>query len=286
MRLPAPLSRRKTNAHKNDFGHIFILAGSRNMVGAAALTALSAMRSGAGLVTLGIPKSLNRVVQKKIACVIMTFPLAQTKELTLSMAAYKEIKERLSSFDILALGPGLSTNASTKLLIQKLIKTVNKPLVIDADALNALAEDLKILKQNKTVKILTPHPGEMSRLTGFKKNYIDENRSSVAKKFARQYHCILLLKGHKTVVASPAGEVYMNTTGNPGMATAGSGDVLTGMIAAFLGQGLSGFQAAKYAAYLHGKAGDLAAKEKTAVSMIATDIIEKIPKALRSLRRP
>lgn len=281
MRLPAPLLRLKSNAHKNDFGHILILAGSRNMVGAAALTSLSAMRSGAGLVTIGIPESLNSVVQKKISSVIMTLSLRETGEQTLGLNAYSQIKRKLNAFDVIAIGPGLSVNKDAQKLICKIVAVMAKPMVIDADALNAIAKNISILKKNKVVKVLTPHPGEMARLTGLKKNFIEKNRQKVAKDFARKHNCVLLLKGHQTVVASPTGEIYINKTGNPGMATAGSGDVLTGMIAAFLAQGLSGFEAAKWGSYLHGKAGDLAAKEKTKASMIATDITTNIPKAFK-----
>jgi len=268
--------------HKNDFGHILILVGSRNMIGAATLTSLAAMRSGAGLVTVGIPESLNNVVQKKISSVVMTWPLKETKEITLSLAAYPQITKRLDSFNALAIGPGLSTHSATQRLILKIIHHSKLPLVIDADALNALAKNLNLLKKNKGVKILTPHPGEMSRLTSLTKDFIEGNRQKIAKDFAKKHHCTILLKGHRTVVASPEGKTYINQTGNPGMATAGSGDVLTGIIAAFLGQGLSAFDAAKYGAYLHGLAGDLAAKKFSQTALIATDIIDHIPQAIKN----
>ncbi len=247
------------------------------MLGAAALTSLAAMRSGAGLVTLGIPKSLNPIVQKKISNVIMTLPLNETAQQTLAFSAFQQIEKRLVKFDAIAIGPGLSTHPGTQKLILKIIETAKLPLVIDADALNALANNLPSLAKTKTTKILTPHPGEMGRLTLFKTDYIEKHRRSIAQNFAKAYHCVTVLKGHHTVVASENGEVYINKTGNPGMATAGSGDVLTGMIAAFAGQGLSGFEAAKYGTYFHGKAGDLAARYKTRLSMIATDIIDHIP---------
>lgn len=284
MRLPAPLSRRKPDAHKYHFGHVLVLAGSPTMLGAAALCALSAMRSGAGLVTVGIPQSLNLILQKKISSVAMTLPLKETTEKTLSVSAYPKIKERSTSFDAIALGPGLSRNKSTQRLILKTIESTGKPLVIDADGLNAVSMNLKVLKKNKGIKVLTPHAGEMARLGNFSKSYIEQNRKKAALNFAKEYGCVLLLKGHRTIVASPAGQIYVNPTGNSGMATAGSGDVLTGMIAAFLAQGLSGFEAAAYGAYLHGKAGDLAAKEKTKIAMIAADIIDNIPRALRQNR--
>ena len=284
MRLPAPLLRRKSDVHKNTFGHVLIVAGSPGMAGAAALCALSTMRSGAGLATVAVPRSLNSVMHKKMVSVIMTLPLTETKERTISPAAYEQIQKRISSFDAIAIGPGLSRNNATAQFILKIIALAGKPLVIDADALNAVARNLNTLKKSLTTKILTPHPGEMSRLTGLKKEFIEKNRMSVARKFSRKYRCIVILKGPFTIVAAPGGQTYRNTTGNSGMATAGSGDVLTGMVAAFLAQGLSGFDAAKYAVYLHGKAGDLAAHKKTKLSMIATDIIDRIPDAVRRSR--
>jgi len=280
MRLPTPLLRRKSNVHKNQFGHALILAGSRQMLGAGALTSLAAIRSGAGLVTLGIPEGLNSAVQKKISNVIMTLPLKETREQTLALSAFDQIKDFYSGYNTIAIGPGLSQNPDTQRLILRIIETSPLPLVIDADALNALCHHLNILTKTSAPKILTPHPGEMSRLTGEIKSAIEKRRKSVADAFAKRNKCTLLLKGAKTIVASPGKKIYTNTTGNSGMATAGSGDVLTGMIAAFVAQGLSGFDAAKYGAYLHGKAGDLAAKNKTRLSMIASDIIEYIPKVV------
>ncbi len=280
MRLPTPLLRHKKNVHKNTFGHIFILAGSKCMVGAAALSSLAAMRSGAGLVTLGIPQSLNSIVQKKISNVIMTRPLKETKEQSLAFEAYRQVQESYASYDAIAIGPGLSLHKSTQKFICKVIATSSKPLIIDADALSALNGNLDVLKQTATLKILTPHPGEMARLAGLSKPAIEKNRLNIAKKFAQNHQCVLLLKGNQTIVASAQGKIYVNKTGNPGMATAGSGDVLTGMIAAFIGQGMEDFEAVKYGAYFHGKAGDFASQSKTRVSMIASDIIENIPLAL------
>lgn len=285
MRLPTPLSRRRSNVHKNQFGHVLILAGSKRMLGAAALTSLAAIRSGAGLVTLGVPKSLNASAHKKISNTIMTLPLKETSGQTLAFSCFKQIRDSYSSYNAIAIGPGLSNNSSTLQLIRKIIETSVLPLIIDADALNALCKSLKSLIKTNTLKILTPHPGEMSRLIGQQKRSIEKNRREIASAFAQKYNCVLLLKGAKTIVASPGRKVYTNTTGNAGMATAGSGDVLTGMIAAFIAQGLSGFEAAQYGAYLHGKAGDLAAKAKARLSMTASDIIECIPKAIKSSQK-
>lgn len=249
------------------------------MLGAAALTGLAAMRAGAGLVTLGIPQSLNLNLQKKISPVLMTLSLKETKEQTIALSAYAQIQKKLSSFDVVALGPGLGLHPDTQKFVFKIISAGNKPLVIDADALNAIAKNPSILLKNKCAKILTPHPGEMARLTKLNRESIEKNRAKIAKEFSKKFKCVLLLKGHRTVVADWNGKIYINKTGNPGMATAGSGDVLTGIIAAFLAQGLSAFDAARWGAYIHGIAGDLAAKEKAKVAMISTDIVEKIPQA-------
>jgi hydroxyethylthiazole kinase-like uncharacterized protein yjeF len=281
MQLPLPLLRINPNRHKNDFGHILILAGSSSMLGAAALVGLAAMRCGAGLTTIGIPKSLNPALQQKISPVIMTLPLAETAQGTLSKTAYSTIMSKVKSVQVLALGPGLSRDEHTQKLILKVIAHCPVPMVIDGDAITALAQNISILQKNTAPKVLTPHPGEMANLTGLRKDLIEKSRKKIAGDFARNYHCTLVLKGHQSIVASAKGELYVNSTGNVGMATAGSGDVLTGMIAAFLVQGLHPYDAAKLGVYLHGLAGDLAAKEKTAISLIATDIIEKIPAAFK-----
>ena len=185
MPLPTPLSRRKSNVHKNYFGHVLVLAGSKQMLGAAALTGLAAIRSGAGLVTLGIPESLNTAAQKKVSNAVMTLPLKETNAQTLALAALKEIKDSYSSYDAIAVGPGLSRNSGTHRLILKVIETSPIPLIIDADALNALCQSLDSLTKTKTLKILTPHPGEMSRLAKKGKNFIEENRKNVADSFAQ-----------------------------------------------------------------------------------------------------
>jgi len=287
MRLPTQLLRRKADAHKGDFGHILILAGSARFSGAAVLCAESAMRSGAGLVTLAIPKSLNTAVIKIKPKEAMTLPLPETKEGSLSLSAYGKIKEFASNIDVLVIGPGLTQNKSTQKLIRKVINNIHKPKVIDADGLNALAGHLNILhtgQSGQRIALLTPHPGEMARLLGVGVKEIQNNREEIAKKFAKKYRVVLALKGYKTIVSDYSGNSYINRSGNPGMATAGSGDVLTGMISAFLGQGLGAFKAAKFAVYLHGVAGDLAAEEKTQISLIASDIIDKIPSAIKKLK--
>ncbi|MCX5703153.1 MAG: NAD(P)H-hydrate dehydratase [Candidatus Omnitrophica bacterium] len=295
MRLPTQLLRRRLDSHKGDFGNIFILAGSARFSGAAVLCAEAAMRSGAGLVTLGVPKSLNLAIIKIKPKEVMTLPLPETNEGSLNLSGYKKIRDFIKQADVLAIGPGLSRNKSTQGLVRKLVGTVDKPLVLDADGLNALVGRLGVLRNTpalpagrqyaQRITVLTPHPGEMARLLGINIRKVQSDRKQIAQEFSRRHRVTLVLKGHNTVVADYKGNLYINKTGNPGMATAGSGDVLTGIIAAFLGQGLDTFSAAKYAVYLHGAAGDLAAKEKTQMGMIASDIIENIPEAIRSAYR-
>lgn len=284
MRLPTRLSQRKPDAHKGNFGHIFILAGSAKFSGAAVLSAHAAIRAGAGLVTLGIPKSLNSAIIKIKPTEVMTLPLSESKEGSLNLAAYRKIKNFINKVDIVVVGPGLSQDKSTQALVRKVISNTNKPIVIDADGLNALAKHLDILRithNAQRTRILTPHPGEIARLLGMSIKKIQAGRKKITKDFAGNYKLTLVLKGNYTMVADYRNTTYINKTGNPGMATAGSGDVLTGIIAAFLGQGLDAFRAAKYAVYVHGLAGDIAAKEKTQISLIASDIIEKIPEAIK-----
>lgn len=285
MRLPTPLLRRNPYVHKNSFGHVLILSGSARMLGAGALSGLAAMRTGAGLVTLGVPESLNLVLQKKISPVLMTLPLKETPHQTISFSAFEQLKHRLGTFQVIAAGPGLSREPSTKKFIYKIIEKTENVLVLDADALTAVSQNLSILAMSNARKILTPHPGEMARLTSLRVPDIEKNREQISLAFAKKYCCVILLKGHRTVVASPEGKIYINKTGNAGMAKAGSGDVLTGMIAALSSQGVDEFTAAKTGAFLHGRAGDLAAKKKTMASMIASDIIDCIPLAIKTANR-
>lgn len=281
MLLPALLSRRKADSHKGDYGHVLVVAGSPRYSGAAVLCAEAAMRSGAALVTLAVPSGLNASIIKIKPKEVMTLPLPQTSGGSFSSTAFRTISASLN-FDVLALGPGIAPNPSAYALVRKLLASVQKPAVIDAGGLDAIRDDLELLRNREGVEtLITPHPGEMARLLGIKTSEIQKNRKYIAKKFAREYNSTVILKGHGTVVADPGGNIYINNTGNPGMATAGSGDVLAGIIAAFLGQGLKAFDAAKYGVYIHGLAGDLAAEEKTQLSLIASDIIQKLPEAFK-----
>ena len=281
-KFKAILPARKLDTHKGDYGHVFILAGSIGLTGAAYLASSACLLSGSGLVTLGIPESLNSIMEVKLT-EVMTKPLAQTKQLTLSLAALAQIKKILPEIDALAIGPGLSRNPQTQSLVRKLLSILTKPAVLDADGINALIGKLRILRNLKSELVITPHPGEISRLLNLRIGQVQKNRAKIAKDFARKYNVVVVLKGHRSVVVDRNGQVYINETGNPGMASGGCGDVLTGMVAAFLGQGVDSFTAAKLAVYLHGLAGDYAAKEKGEISLTATNILDKLPQAFKSI---
>ncbi len=284
MQLPTQLLRRKADTHKGDYGHVLIIAGSARYSGAAVLAASAAMRSGAGLVTIALPKSINNAVIKIKPLEVMTLPLSETSRGALSFKARKDLYAFIDTVDVVLIGPGLGREKSTQRLIRSIVSLVTKPLVIDADGLNALEDDVLILKKGsrkRTVTVITPHAGEMSRLTGASSETIKHARKEVAKSFASDYNCITVLKGNRSIVTSPEGNLFINDTGNPGMATAGTGDVLSGMIAAFIGQGIEGFRAVRAAVYLHGLAADSAARQKTEISLIASDIIDSIPQAFK-----
>ncbi|MBI3321231.1 MAG: NAD(P)H-hydrate dehydratase, partial [Candidatus Omnitrophica bacterium] len=235
-------------------GHAFLLAGSVGLSGAAALCTMGALRVGAGLVTLGIPKSLHGPMVEKLT-EAMLVPLPETKEGSLSLQGLPDIVSAIERRDAVAIGPGLSQHQQTKELIRQLLPKTRKPLVLDADGLNALAEEVPLLKKLTLPIILTPHPGEMARLVKLSSQDVQQDREQIALEFAKQYRVIVVLKGYRSVVASFDGALYVNETGNPGMASGGCGDVLTGMIAGLLGQKLALFDAARLGVYLHGLAG-------------------------------
>ncbi|MCX5669001.1 MAG: NAD(P)H-hydrate dehydratase [Candidatus Omnitrophica bacterium] len=281
MRLPTQLLQRKINSHKGDYGSILILAGSSRFSGAALLCAESTLRAGAGSVTVGVPASINQAIIKNKTSEVMTLPLPETKTGKLSLTAFSKIKQALKKTAVLVIGPGLDNDKSTHALVRKIVKTTTLPIVIDADALNALNHHLRILKQHQGKIILTPHTKEMAGLFGIDIAFIKKNRKLVAKKYAKDYNSVIILKGHQSIVTDGKNKFCINKTGNPGMATAGSGDVLSGIIGAFLAQGLDAFSAAKYATHIHGLAGDIAAEDKTQIGLIASDIISRIPDALK-----
>lgn len=274
---------RKPSSHKGSFGHLLVIAGSPGMTGAASLTALSALRVGVGLVTLGIPEDLNPILETKLT-EVMTLPLPQSKDKTLCREGFEKIKDFSQKCKAIAIGPGISSNKQTKELISMIIDQLNIPLVIDADGINVLAGELSLLKKYKASLIITPHPGEMGRLMGTSAEEIQKDRIRSTVALAKKIGAIVVLKGAKTVIASKEGNSWVNLTGNPGMATGGSGDILTGIIGGLLTQKLSSLEAAKTGVYLHGYAADLAAQKKGEISLIASDTLETIPEAIRRIK--
>ena len=273
---------RNPDSHKGKFGHLLVLAGSPGKTGAAALVSQAALRVGTGLITLGVPESLNSILEEKVT-EVMTEPLPETREKTLGLSAQQRIFELCSRKTALALGPGLSLNLETVRLVQQVVRKSPLPAVIDADGLSALAGKPEILRKNQKELILTPHPGEMARLAGISIEEVQKDRIEVARGFAKEYGVILVLKGSRSLIASPGGEVFINPTGNPGMASGGTGDVLTGMIGGLLAQGLPALEAAKLGVYLHGLAGDYAAFLKGERGIAATDLVELAPVVLNAL---
>jgi len=274
--------KRKLDAHKGDFGHALVIAGSAGYTGAAYFTSQAAVLSGAGLVTLAVGRSIYDIMAAKLN-EAMVRPFFETSAFSLSLLAEKELLIFADKVNVAAVGPGISQNKETAHLVRNLISKMNKPIVLDADGINAVVGHLDLLKNAKSSLVLTPHPGEMSRLTGKDISEIQNNRKNIALEFAREYNTILVLKGARTVVAAPNGDVYENQTGNPGMATGGTGDVLTGMIAGFAAQGLDLFTASILGVYFHGLAGDIAVKEKGVLSLLATDLLNRLPEVLKTL---
>ncbi len=275
------LPQREPDSHKGKYGRVLVIAGSPGMTGAACLAGRAALRSGSGLVTVACPESLNPILEVKLTCV-MTLPLAETVDHTLAMTALDVILKHAAATDAVALGPGVSQHAETRKLVCALVEKVKKPLVVDADGLNNLVGQTALLKKRRSETVLTPHPGEMARLTGREISDVQRDREGVAASFAKEHGVVVVLKGHHTVVADDKG-IYVNETGNPGMASGGTGDVLTGMAASFLGRGLGAFEAAQLSVYLHGLAGDMAAAELGQEPLSATDILSFLPYAFMKL---
>lgn len=274
------LPRRAPDAHKRQCGSVLVIGGSPGMTGAPAMCAQAALRSGAGLVTAGVPRSLNPILEVKLT-EVMTRPLPEDAEGSLSAGAAGEILGLSSTSDAVAVGPGMGTSAGAVALVRELVAGLEPPLVLDADGLNAMVGATELLAKRSRPLVLTPHPGEMERLTGTSAAGIQSDRVAAALEGARLWRAVVVLKGARTVVAEPGGEVRINRTGNPGMATAGMGDVLTGCIASFLGQGLGAFEAAVAGVYFHGYAADLAAEMDGMVGLTAGDVIRHLPLALR-----
>ncbi|HDQ46416.1 MAG TPA: NAD(P)H-hydrate dehydratase [bacterium] len=275
---------RPPDGHKGTFGKILVLAGSRGMTGAAALCALSSLRAGAGLTKLGIPESLNAILEAKCTEVI-THPLPDTGSGCLAEAAEPETDALASWADVLIVGPGLSLHPETVVLTRSLLRKKRRPLVLDADGINALEGEASLLGKYKKPLILTPHPGELARLTGRSLSSICEDPIAAARETARDLGCVCVLKGSPAVIASPRGKVAVNSTGNSGLATGGTGDVLAGVIGGLLALCPDPFRAACAGVYLHGLAGDLAAEALGEHSLIAGDLLDALPRAFLKLNR-
>ena len=271
---------RNPDTHKGDYGHLLVIAGSVGKTGAAVMACQAALRMGAGLVTLAIPKSLNAILEMKLR-EVMTEPLPETPKQTLSLRAFSAIVRLCENKRAVIIGPGLGTLKETQSLILKLIRTLDLPIILDADGLTALATQPKTLPIKNRSLMLTPHPGEMARLIRSQVKEVLEDRVGLSRNFSQSQHVHLILKGHPTLISTPKGEVYINPTGNPGMASGGTGDVLTGMIGGLVCQGFDILPSLQIAVYLHGMAGDEGAQEMGEKSLIATDIIEKIPTLLK-----
>ncbi len=278
--VAAWLPRRKPDAHKGTAGHLLVVAGSRGLTGAAALASRAGLRAGAGLVTLALPASLQPLLASRLD-EVMTLPVAETSAQSLSERAWTAVLDFLGRCRALALGPGFSRDSEPLALAARAAVEAPVPAVLDADGLQALAGRLDLLQAAKAWRVLTPHPGEMGTLLGLTVEQVQGDRIGAAREAARRSGAVVVLKGAPTVVARPDGEARLNPTGNPALATGGSGDVLTGLIGGLLAQGLGPWEAAVAGVYVHGLCGDLAAAELGPVGALAGDISERIPLALR-----
>ncbi|HXV18600.1 MAG TPA: NAD(P)H-hydrate dehydratase [Candidatus Omnitrophota bacterium] len=274
-----PLLPRKKTADKSAYGRVLVLAGSERMPGAAVLASSAALRSGAGLVTLASPKALKKAFVR-IPHEIMRLPLASTARGTVTAGAFADIlryiqKRRINS---LAVGPGLTEEPGPAACVRRIILSVSVTTVLDADGLNAFKGKTSLLKNHAGPLILTPHHGEFKRLFGEEMPQNGKARLTLAKRLSKFYDVVLVLKGHRTLVVD-GDRAYVNHTGNPGLAKGGSGDVLTGIIASFVAQGLDPYEAARWAVYFHGRAADIAVKRTGELGLTASDVIEALPKA-------
>lgn len=273
---------RRGDAHKGSNGHAGIIAGSQGYTGAAALCAMGALRTGAGLVTVAAAQSLRGVLDVKLT-EAMVRPVPEINWGAIGQKAVPFIEELAVHWDAIAIGPGMGRQPDTQAAIREIVRNAEKPLVIDADGIQALANHMDVIHQSEALAIFTPHPGEMSALTGLSSVQINQNRIEVARQTAQKWNSIFVLKGAPTVVAFPDGEAYINTSGNAGLATAGTGDVLTGVITALISQGLASHDAALAGVYLHGLAGDIIARNGM-IGMTAGDVIQALPAAIAAVQ--
>ena len=283
LHLPR-LPERPLDAHKGTFGKVLIVAGSRGMSGAAVLCGSAALRGGAGLVQVATPTDVQPVVAAGNPCYLTACLPVEVKHHGLSEDVIPVVLELAESANVLAIGPGLGQGGKLSQILEILLVQTTLPVILDADGLNVLAAlPSDLFKRRSATTVLTPHPGEFARLLKCSAQEVQARREELALDFATRHGVVLLLKGHGTIVTD-GNRVYRNTTGNPGMATGGTGDVLTGLIAALIAQGLSPFEAAQLGAYLHGKAGDLAAEDLGQIGLLATDLLDYLPRAFQSIQ--
>jgi NAD(P)H-hydrate epimerase len=283
--MAALMPARDPRAHKGSVGDVLIVGGSVGLTGAVTLAATAALRAGAGYVRAAVPSSVNDILETKLTEPV-TLPMPETAERTLAHAALEPVLAHAGTADVVAIGPGLSRHRETAELVRRVVAECARPIVIDADALVAFeghGDALGALGEGGAPRVLTPHVGEMRRLTGIDAGTIEARRIDVAREWAQRWRAVVVLKGAPTVTASPDGRATVNPSGNPGMATLGMGDVLTGAIAALLAQGLSPYDAARLGAYVHGTAGDLAAGERGQLGLMAGDVAAALPLALLGL---
>ncbi|HXV75134.1 MAG TPA: NAD(P)H-hydrate dehydratase, partial [Candidatus Polarisedimenticolaceae bacterium] len=280
------LGRRAADSHKGTYGHLLVVAGSRGKAGAAVLAGHAALRAGAGLATVAVARSLLASVSARRP-ELMTEPLPETRAGAPARAAARRVLTLLAGCDALAIGPGLGTSAETAAAVMAILRGRMVPAVADADALNVIAaarrgRSTAAISARRPL-VLTPHPGEASRLLGRSTETVQADRLDAARTLAGISRAVVVLKGHRSLIATPDGRVAVNASGNPGMATAGTGDVLTGVLGAFLARGMSAWDAARLAVFVHGAAGDRAAHERGEDGMIAGDLLDRLPDAMLSL---
>jgi len=282
--LKKSFPKRRRSSHKGDFGRVLLLVGSKRMVGCGVLAASAALRCGTGLLTVGFPKMLYSTYTRRLT-EAMFLPFKQTSSGSISKTALNEAKKMLKTQDVVGLGPGLTWNISTQSFIKQLLSKIQIPFVLDADGLYPYSGKADLLKKMKAPFIVTPHEGEFKRLFRFTGGTTQGVRKQSALRAAKMCGGIVVLKGDHTVVADPSGTIYINRTGNAGLAKGGTGDVLFGMITSLLGQGIKPFQAAALGVYLHGAAADRAVKKKAKASLLATDLINLLPTVLKGFNR-
>ena len=274
------LEPRLAETHKGTYGHVLVVGGSIGLTGAVVMTGNAAIRTGAGLVTVAAPESLLPIIHNHLT-EVMTSPLAETGQATIALEAKPALENLLGTVSACAIGPGMARYPEALAIVDFVLERSGVPIIIDADGLNAVKKDISILKDRQVPIVLTPHPGEMAGLIGKSIAEIQANRLEVAQEFATEWGVTLVLKGNNTIIATANGETYININGNPGMATGGSGDVLTGIIASLIAQGLNPVQASVAGVYMHGAVGDKVAGLKGQKGMIAGDLIEFLPDILR-----